>query len=917
MSNKSGGSLTARPRSRHFLVSASLVALTIIAGCKPTEKPPVKKEVAVEPTLPTSELLAQLAGARIDQARAKLDQKRPAEALAIAVSALRADPASVEARNLAKNLLATTVWNLPTLQIKHRMPIDQIAFAAPSSLWVSLGGKMNTTVRWDLTNMQVEALLFPVKDAVTRSLVFGPQRKSVVIQRGSMTLLCNAQTLKPICDLGKLPDFVTPTATVVFSEDGLLVAHPSVSSDKEEFIVWHLRDVATGQILRTSEPTPENEPRPLASYLSREKLRVLRADGSVFEMPVSPVAPQQVIPLPEPAHLLNAQFSADGNAALTLHDKGPHERSELSVISYQDKEDGSLEVKPLTERFPWSQHPNIWNGLMSDPSYAPYLVEGKSLSFLSDSNSPIETLSPITASAFMGNEVIIGEESGCLTVYHLLPLPGHADAEKISSKITLNDATSLMHFSESLSGLRFDEKLRTFGTLSLDQRIAEFNACDFEAIHSAFPELDFKATIDAFKAIHLRSVPPEALLPIWDRLARADLTRESWPEILKLSDNLADNTWHQQLTAALSGKSSNQLAAAEIERVFASGDDASVLTTIQQAGDKGSKAATALALSLQSEHPEWIQACLDSFEAIPPFLKQIALTRAAWLKGQRAIALSAWPEDFPRLKDIREREDWDGWEQADFEPALEAIHHCVRDELLALELTEQSTPEQRKAVAKRLTDPETIATIGKPRFAIACMKAALAFSSHKEESETTFNLANTARNLGAPAEPCMRAEALALTAMGEYAKAHPIWIELITEHPLETQIPGDYAEAAYTAFENADSQQAMTILTTGMHRYPQDGNFALRAGWVALLTGNSERGYQFLQSGKRIGFPKEKEENAIALLTIAAAQTGFFDDARVYFNDLLKIDPAWAELKTLDSLDWPEELKSVLGQFMH
>ena len=231
-------------------------------------------------------------------------------------------------------------------------------------------------------------------------------------------------------------------------------------------------------------------------------------------------------------------------------------------------------------------------------------------------------------------------------------------------------------------------------------------------------------------------------------------------------------------------------------------------------------------------------------------------------------------------------------------------------------MPENSTPEQRQAVADRLADPETLATVGKPRFALACMRAALAFSAHKENAETTFGLASTARRLGAPAEPCMRAEALALTAMGDYQKAHPIWIELITEHPLDTQIPGDYAEAAYTAFENADPQQAMTILTTGMHRYPQDANFALRAGWVALLTGNSERGYQFLQAGKRIGFPEEKQENALALLTIAAAMSSAYDDATVYFNDLVRLDPAWAELVTLDTLDWPEELKSVLSQFM-
>ena len=206
--------------------------------------------------------------------------------------------------------------------------------------------------------------------------------------------------------------------------------------------------------------------------------------------------------------------------------------------------------------------------------------------------------------------------------------------------------------------------------------------------------------------------------------------------------------------------------------------------------------------------------------------------------------------------------------------------------------------------------------MGRSRFAQACLKAALAFSAHSEETEATFQLAKLAREMGAPPEPCLRAEALALTAIGDYQNAHPRWIELITEHPVTTHLPGDYAEAAYTAFENADSRQAMEILTTGIHRFPQDANFALRAGWVALLTGNSERAYRFLREGQRIGFPEEKRENATALLTIAAAQTGATDDAAVYFQDLLKIDPAWAKAQTLETLDWPEELKASLRQFM-
>jgi hypothetical protein len=318
---------------------------------------------------------------------------------------------------------------------------------------------------------------------------------------------------------------------------------------------------------------------------------------------------------------------------------------------------------------------------------------------------------------------------------------------------------------------------------------------------------------------------------------------------------------------------------------------------------------------LKSENPAWIEACLNQAENLPPLLRQICVSRIAWLQGRKADALSAWPEIFPELSTIRLREDWQGWEQVDFQPALDNIRECVRGELDAIAVPKNSTPEKRRVIAARLLDRATLTAVGPRRFSDACLKAALAFSSFKEETQTTFQLASLARNMGAPPEPCLRAEALALTASGDSINAHPRWIELITEHPVATHLPGDYAEAAYTAFENSDPRQAMEILTTGMHRFPNDGNFALRAGWVALLTGNSERAYRFLREGQRIGFPPEKQENGTALLTIAATLTGATDDAAVYFQDLLRIDQAWADPATLQTLDWPKELKSVLRQF--
>ena len=890
-------SFTARHRRRAGFFAAVLALSASIPACKPQGR-----TVGKTPATATvyDDLASELAAARIDGAKMKLEQKRPAEALALMVSALKANPASQEARSMVETSFTETIWNLPQLSADHQLPIEQISVDGTDSLWVSLGGEASTTVRWNLETPQIESVLFPADESKTRSLIFDARHQWAVIERGSVTLLCDAKTLKPICDLGTLPPTLTPSSVVVFSSDGLLLAHPGYVSEQDRSVIWRLRDSATGQIIRTSDPIAADASQPLAATLDRNRLRVLHTDGSSLEIPISPVEEIRKVPAPQPVKLLQAQFSIDGNSVLTLQEERPHEPLVQSVISYQSAEDGSLEGLALAQRFPWSRQPNIWTGLMNDPQHAPFWVEGNLVKILTDSHAPIETTSPITAVAFSPGKVITGEESGRLTIHQLLPLPTRIQEETQPRSLDKAELTSLEYLSEALSGIRYHEKERTFSRLTTEDRTTAFRACDFDKIRAALPKLDFAPVIHSSVASTQRVAMPAAFLPLWERLAQADLTGKSAPKLLKLSGNLAGEPW---------------LAPAKMEEVFRAGDSSAILAAIQSAGGKGPAAAAALALALKSDHHEWITAILTQAEDLPPLLRQISLSRIAWLQGRKAQALSVWPEVIPELAAVRLREDWQGWELADFQPALDDIRRCVSGELAGIEVPESATPEQRKAVAERLNDPATVEIVGERRFAEACLKAALAFSTHKEETEMTFQLANLARKMGAPPEPCLRAEALALTALGDYQKAHPRWIELITEHPIETTLPSDYAEAAYTAFENADPQQAMEILTTGMHRFPQDGNFALRAGWVALLTNNPERAYQFLQNGKRIGFPTEKLENATALLTIAAAQSGAQDDATVYFQELLKIDPAWADATTLDTLDWPEELKATLAQF--
>ena len=817
---------------------------------------------------------------------AEINASRPERAVPLLIAALKVDPASEEARGKLEELLSKTTWSWPSVRIKHSGPVEQLAFMPPSTLWASLGGASNTTVRWNLQSQKIESVLFPVPACETRALIHDPSGKSIVVQRGGITLLCDATTLKPICDLGSIPDFLTPASVIVFSPDGLLLAHPSGTSPP---ISWNIRDAATGQVIRTLRREESGNSQPVAAYLSRTELTILTEYGSSIKMPVSPVEPAVVEDPDIFLHYLYGQFSSGGKQALALESKGPHHRPSFSGGGQREVD--TLNTPALEKRFSWSAQPNIWNGMFRESGDPPFVVEGSLVRFPPGTqpfSSPICTQaailtnSAVTSMAFDQNRIFTGEQDGTLTIHQLLPLPGKSEDTNQSVSFDPPHLKALENLGVAASGWRLAEDARTLIQVDRDTRIEAAKACDLKILQAVFPSLNFQPVLAALTDSQPTRPAADALDLLTARLAET---------IIPSPD--------QKITSA-----------------FSSGDDTAIQSAIHDAGAKGPAAALALQLALQSDHVPWIQASLSIAENLPDLLKRIAVARIARLENRNADALSLWPDEFPDLTAIRLREDWDGWEQADFMPAFSEMRTWANAELAAIDVGPDATPEQRKAVADRLLDPATVGSVGKPRFAAACLKAALAFSTHKEEFETTLKLTALARNLGAPPEPCLRAEALAYTALGDYKNAHPRWIELITEHPVETHIPGDYAEAAYTAFENADPGQAMQILTTGMHRFPRDGNFALRAGWVALLTGNSARAYQFLTSGRQIGFPPEKYENAVALLAIAASLVGATDDAAVYFQELLKIDPVWAEAKTLDTLDWPEELKSELRQFM-
>lgn len=936
--------------NRCRITAACLAGLGVMWSASCDSKKPATQTPSNPPTAVVPNLRTDLALARVDLAKQALTRRAPEEALPLLVAALEANPSCGEAVTMAIGILQSTRWFLPDVSLNlHPFCVDHIQLDTASSLWLAvkvsdgldLKSTVQTVVKWNLETLQIENVLFPVRGNETSCMLFDPGHQYAVIKRSytssnDTVLLCNAQTLKPIRNLGPLPDFLTPSAVIVFSADGLLLAHPTYVSDKDRSIIWHLRDTQTGEIIRTSSPTPPDKPAPVAAFLDRSRLRVIHSDGVLLETPLSPVNPETRRSIIKPVHLLQAQFSADGTSVNSLDQYRPNQKPSRGGMRIDKKQPSdsthNSKLSDWLERFPWSSnsHPNVWNGLLREETFNVLEVDQTRVTFPSH-NLPFPSYDVndyITAVALRGDRIAIGNMNGGIDIYQTLPLPTGRECENPFSPPTLTaaDITAFANFTETLTGNRYDTTTRKLIRSDPERRLQAFKECDFEAISRIFPYLDFNTIIAWIRKTQPRTAAAESMIPLWDRIASADTGRTTWLELSNLSSiNLAATQWHKDLTNAANAQSAGNpvdpasspwLAPAAIVKTFKSGDPDAIKIALKNAGGKGPAAAKALELALASDRPEWIALCLEKAVDLPLFLRQLALSRMAWLEDRKADALSVWPDVFPDIKKVRHSEDWDGWEQADFTKAYQKIHRGMSEQLALIEVPASSTPEQRKAVAEHFADPATFKTVGRTRFAKACLKAALAFSAFKEEKENTFKLAALARELGEAPEPCLRAEAMALTALGDYPHAHERWIQLITEHPVRTQQPGDYAEAAYTAFENSNPQQAMAILTTGLHRFPKDANFALRAGWVSLLTGNAERAYRFLLSGHQIGFPPEKLENATALLAISAAQAGATEDAAAFYQDLIDIDPAWKNSATIESLEWPEELKASLRELV-
>ena len=791
----------------------------LLLSCTPEKPTPPSEEITTPPHPAETALATQHATAG-----------RPDLALAV----LAAHPGHEQ----TMALLRDTRWHLPTAHLDHPgLEIQHIAIHA-HSLWVALAaGPFHTLVRWNLDTLEIEAILFPDR-APIHSLVISPTASHAVLTRGSVSLLIDAHTLQPIANLGKIPEHATAESTTAFTSDSILVAHPTDTD-------WHIRDTATGEIIRSIPHEELESHHILAAHIDHHRLRLLAANGTRTDIPVSPVDPIESHPFDEaPLEILHAHIIAAGDAAIIIRSLGPHQPPAAIEFAFTKTPDPPFDLDAWATRQPHSPLANLANGLLRHLDPPPVTLAGNAVRLHGTADAPLATAStPVAFATDAANpaRTITAETTGRVTLHtHIQP----PDAP--STEILTAIAGHQYHpDTASLTRIPPDNRLRSW-----DSQTVAGTSC---------PQRPPTFT----------STTADHLLPLWHRLADA-LPPDS-PE-LESFPNIATPTDHSI---------AHDLAAALIKHA----------------------------------DPATVAAALESAENIPPVLLTLATAHIHERIGNTAAALQPWHDrGFPDLDEIRRRQDWRGWEQPDFQPAVDALQSIYRATIAAHTIRPTHTEDERRQIITRLTSPEALHTLGRARLATACLDAATILSTIDGEMEATLQLAYLARHYGAPTAPCLRAEAIALTAMGDYAEAHTRWIDLITHHPEESHQPADYTEAAYTAFENDAPRQSIEILITGIHRFSEDPEFALRAAWIALLTGNPGHARAFLLKGRIAGFPEAKTEHATALLTIAAVLDHDAPAANAHFQDLITLDPAWADPETLEALPWPDHLKAALRQ---
>jgi tetratricopeptide (TPR) repeat protein len=254
--------------------TATLLAFMSLLSC---EKPaPPSVGIPATPSNPS------LAAAQIALAQNHFDNGSPLKGIPYLQAALTNQP-SPETRATFEKTLTSTDFSFPVTALRHPSAVLRYV-ASENDLFVAIGGDHPTVIRWNLSGEEpfVGSVMFPAKARDITHLSVSPDSRYLLVHRDETSLLCHAETLKPIAALDPFPEKFDPETCLPFSENSLLLASPF--SEVTGNITWRIRDAATGQILR-SETIP-NLSQPIAANFEGTTLQIIRHEGNGIAIPL-------------------------------------------------------------------------------------------------------------------------------------------------------------------------------------------------------------------------------------------------------------------------------------------------------------------------------------------------------------------------------------------------------------------------------------------------------------------------------------------------------------------------------------------------------------------------------------------------------------------------------------------------------
>lgn len=271
---------TDQPTALNHLQSALKYGLPIILAFLVScgEKTPV----AQDPRPPDPETNPTLSAAQIALAQTHFDNGSPLKGIPYLQAALTNQPSAATRATFEKTLTSTD-FSFPVTALRHPSAVLRYV-ASENDLFVAIGGDHSTVIRWDISGEEptVRAVMFPAKARDIPHLSLSPDSRYLLVHRDETSLLCHAETLKPIAALDPFPKKFDTETCQPFSENSLLLASPFAEVTGN--ITWRIRDAATGQVLRSE--SIRNLSQPLAANFEGTTLQIITQDGNGIAIPL-------------------------------------------------------------------------------------------------------------------------------------------------------------------------------------------------------------------------------------------------------------------------------------------------------------------------------------------------------------------------------------------------------------------------------------------------------------------------------------------------------------------------------------------------------------------------------------------------------------------------------------------------------